>query len=121
MFARIRIGCDDSHVNVFNTHLQACYKEPGPEEDPGLPIQGDQVNELAMFINNCKNDIAGEPILLTGDFNIDSNEFDYGEGWPCKGSYAKMKGARSGFFIKKEYVSRPCKLVSPNIWSRPPS
>lgn len=66
IYARIKIGAKE-HIHVFTTHLQASY-EVITNVDFG--VRNSQQIELIRFIKSNATD--GSPIILCGDFNIDS-------------------------------------------------
>lgn len=71
IYAEIQTG-PDSHVHLFTTHLQASY-DIVSEVDFG--VRNSQQKELASFIQ--RNATDGNPIIVTGDFNIDANHETY--------------------------------------------
>ncbi|KAJ1663920.1 hypothetical protein IW140_003817 [Coemansia sp. RSA 1813] len=62
-----------THVHVFTTHTQASYGEVVITQ-PDVKIRLAQLHEFHNFLESVlpKNRAPGEPVVLTGDFNVDS-------------------------------------------------
>ncbi|KAJ1902832.1 hypothetical protein LPJ81_003387, partial [Coemansia sp. IMI 209127] len=64
-----------THVHVFTTHTQASYGEVVITQ-PDVKIRLAQLHEFHGFLESVlpKHRAAGEPVVLTGDFNVDSRD-----------------------------------------------
>eukprot|EP00760_Papus_ankaliazontas_P014200 PhM_4_TR15977/c0_g1_i1/m.97965/K09680/coaW; type II pantothenate kinase len=69
MYARIRLPCTQTHVIVFNCHLQATHTTTSAAHYD--VIRDDQLREMRVFMEAVLHRFD-DPYIIVGDFNIDA-------------------------------------------------
>jgi len=73
IYAKVQVS-DNMFLHVFNTHLQASYYDSSDSHNKINDFaRADQVTEMADFIKQKIHD-SHHPLLVTGDFNINSRD-----------------------------------------------
>ncbi|KAJ2771594.1 hypothetical protein IWQ56_001720 [Coemansia nantahalensis] len=79
LYAKVEVRVDGAaaptHVHVFTTHTQASYGEVFITQ-PDVKRRLAQLHEFHSFLEAVlpRHRAAGEPVVLTGDFNVDSRD-----------------------------------------------
>ncbi|KAJ2711970.1 hypothetical protein H4R19_002994 [Coemansia spiralis] len=79
MYAKLAVRVEGAaaptHVHVFTTHTQASYGEVHITQ-PDVKRRLAQLHEFHNFMEEVlpRHRAAGEPVILTGDFNVDSRD-----------------------------------------------
>ncbi|KAJ2748168.1 hypothetical protein GGH94_003512 [Coemansia aciculifera] len=75
LYAKIAMADGDTHVHLFTTHTQASYGEVVITQ-PDVKRRLSQLFEFHNFLERIlpKHRAAGEAVVLTGDFNVDSRD-----------------------------------------------
>ncbi|KAJ2884091.1 hypothetical protein FB639_002032, partial [Coemansia asiatica] len=76
LYAKVAVKQDgekESHMHVFTTHTQASYGDVVITQ-PDVKRRLAQLHEFHNFLETVlpKHRAKGEPVILTGDFNVDS-------------------------------------------------
>ncbi|KAJ2546114.1 hypothetical protein EV175_005719 [Coemansia sp. RSA 1933] len=77
-----------THVHVLTTHTQASYGDVVITQ-PDVKIRLSQLHEFHGFLESVlpKHRAAGEPVVLTGDFNVDTRNHELSD--PAKVPYER--------------------------------
>jgi endonuclease/exonuclease/phosphatase family metal-dependent hydrolase len=74
LYVKLELGTQSLHL--FNTHMQAFYSR---HDEQAIAVKAAQTRELAAFVTQLTKDDR-EPVLMCGDFNINSRPDPKGDG-----------------------------------------
>jgi len=73
LYCLVQTGPQEGHfVHLFCTHLQATYDEKG--QSVSRNVRKEQIAQTVDFINKCVKNRDDWPILICGDFNVQSRK-----------------------------------------------
>ena len=78
LYVKLELGTQSLHL--FNTHMQAFYARV---DEQAIEVKAGQVRELVAFVSRLTGGDT-EPVLMCGDFNINSRPDPAGDGSETK-------------------------------------